>query len=68
MPKLNPYAKAIGAGAGASLAAYTAVQTTGHLTWLTLVGSLCAGILLGAITWAVPNTPEPTDSPAEAGR
>jgi len=50
-------AKAIAAGAGTALAAYTAADAAGHLNWMTLAGSLVSGALIGLITWAVPNAP-----------
>jgi hypothetical protein len=54
---MDKIAKAIASGAGTAFAAYTAAQVSGHLTWLTLAGSLASGALVGLITWAVPNAP-----------
>jgi len=54
---VDKVAKAIAAGAGTAMAAYTAADASGHLNWLTLVGSLVSGGLIGLITWAVPNAP-----------
>ncbi len=56
---MDKIAKAVAAGAGTAFAAYTAANVSGHLSWLTIAGSLVSGALVGLLTWAVPNAPTP---------
>ena len=54
---MDKVAKAVSAGAGTALAAYTAAQVSGQLSWLSLAGCVVSGALIGLVTWAVPNAP-----------
>lgn len=54
---MDKVAKAVAAGAGAALTAYTAAQVSGQVSWLSLAGCLVSGALIGLVTWAVPNAP-----------
>lgn len=54
--------KAIMAGVGAGVAAYTSALASGKVdvnTWITVVGSV---IVIGVITYLVPNAPTPPRS------
>jgi hypothetical protein len=52
---MGKYSKALTAGLGAGSATYASLQAGGHAEWINVAGALVAAVLVGGVTYGVPN-------------